>query len=223
MSRTDQLHVTDKNGVRGAIDVSAGPPFDGDGEQVLVRLEDGRAVIVPTGVLVPRKEGGYFLPISITELEKPGPDHMTTPEKTQPARDLLVVPLIEEELSVEKREVETGRVRITKTVRERQEVVDEPLLQEEADIRRVAVNRIVDGPVPVRYEGDTMIVPLLEEVIVTEKRLMLKEELHISVRQFEGRNPQSVTLRSEEAIIERLEGQETQRGDEARAERGVEL
>ncbi|HVF86342.1 MAG TPA: YsnF/AvaK domain-containing protein [Pyrinomonadaceae bacterium] len=223
MSRNDQLHVTDKNGVRGTIDVSAGPPFDGDGAQVLVRLESGRVVAVPTSELVPRKEDGYFLPISITELEESNTDGVTTPEKIQPARDLLVVPIIEEELSVEKREVETGRVRITKTVRERQEVVDEPLLQEEANIRRVAINRIVDGPVPVRYEGDTMIVPLLEEVIVTEKRLMLKEELHISVRQSEGRNPQSVTLRSEEAIIERLDGRETQRGDEAQTERGVEL
>ena len=218
MSRNDQLHVTDKNGVRGTIDVSAGPPFDGDGAQVLVRLEDGRAVTVPTGVLVPRKEDGYFLPISLIELEQPDPDDMTTPQKTHPGRDLLVLPIIEEELSVEKREVETGRVRIRKTVRERQEVVDEPLLQEEAEIRRVAVNRIVDGPVPVRYEGDTMIVPLLEEVIVTEKRLLLKEELHISVRQFEGRNPQTVTLRSEEATVERLDGRETQRGDEAQAE-----
>ncbi|MDQ3650513.1 MAG: YsnF/AvaK domain-containing protein [Acidobacteriota bacterium] len=218
MSRNDQLHVTDKNGVRGTIDVSAGPPFDGDGAQVLVRLEDGRAVTVPTGVLVPRKEDGYFLPISLIELEQPIPDDMATPEKTHPGRDLIVLPIIEEELSVEKREVETGRVRIRKTVRERQEVVDEPLLQEEAEIRRVAVNRIVDGPVPVRYEGDTMIVPLLEEVIVTEKRLLLKEELHISVRQFEGRNPQTVTLRSEEAIVERLDGRETQRGDKAQAE-----
>ncbi len=218
MSRIDQLHVTDKNGVRGTIDVSAGPPFDGDGAQVLVRLEDGRAVVVPTSELVPRKGNGYFLPISITELEESNTDDVTAPEKVQPTRDLLVVPIIEEELSVEKREVETGRVRITKTVRERQEVVDEPLLQEEADIRRVAINRIVDGPVPVRYEGDTMIVPLLEEVIVTEKRLMLKEELHISVRQSEGRNPQSVTLRSEEAVIERLDGREIRRTDEARAE-----
>jgi uncharacterized protein (TIGR02271 family) len=218
MNRNSQLHITDKNGVRGTIDVSAGPPFDGDGAQVLVRLEDGQAVVVPTGALVPRKEDGYFLPSSLIELERFDPDDMTIPEKTQPRRELLVMPIIEEELSVERHEVETGRVRIRKVVREREEVVDEPLLQEEAVIRRVTINQIVDSPVPVRYEGDTMIVPLLEEVLVTEKRLLLKEELHVSVRRFEGRNPQTVTLRSEDAIIERFDSQGAQQNGEAQPE-----
>ncbi|HVF28698.1 MAG TPA: YsnF/AvaK domain-containing protein [Pyrinomonadaceae bacterium] len=220
MNHTEQLHVTDKNGVKGTIDPAAGPPFDGTGAQVLVRLEDGRAIAVPTEALVPRKEGGYFLPLSLFDLETPRPNGTATPpdQRSRPGRDLVVMPIIEEELNVGKREVETGRVRIRKVVREREEVVDEPLLQEDADIKRVAVNRIVDGPVPVRYEGDMMIVPLLEEVIVTEKRLLLKEELHISVRQSETRNPQLVTLRSEEAIIERLDGQAEWRNDEAQPE-----
>lgn len=229
MSQMDQLQVTDKNGMRGAIEVSAGPPFDGQGAQVLVRLEDGRAVIVPTEALVPRREQGYFLPLSLVELETLRPEgvmtnqtnqqptRQTNPQPSRPGRDVVVMPIIEEELNVEKREVETGRVRIRKIVREREEIVDEPLLQEEADIRRVAINRIVDGPMPVRYEGDTMIVPLLEEVIVTEKRLLLKEELHISVRQSETRRPQRVTLRSEEAIIERLDGQAEWQNNESQS------
>ena len=50
-----------------------------------------------------------------------------------------------------------------------------------------------------------MIVPLLEEVLVVEKRLMLKEELRITKRRVEDYQSQKVTLRSEEAVVERFE------------------
>ena len=58
--------------------------------------------------------------------------------------------------------------------------------------------------------GETTIVSILEEVLVVEKRLVLKEELHIRRRQVEMRDPRRVTLRSEEVTIERLGAQETQ-------------
>ncbi|MCA1628121.1 MAG: YsnF/AvaK domain-containing protein, partial [Acidobacteria bacterium] len=61
-------------------------------------------------------------------------------------------------------------------VREREEIVDELLLKEAVEVERVIINREVDAPVPVRYEGETMIVPVLEEMLVVEKRLVLKEE-----------------------------------------------
>jgi len=50
-----------------------------------------------------------------------------------------------------------------------------------------------------------MIVPILEEVVVVEKRLMLKEELHISKQRIETHKPQRVTLRSEEVNVERID------------------
>ena len=96
-------------------------------------------------------------------------------------------------------------MRIRKTVSEREEVVDEPLMREEVQVKRVPVNKVVDGPVPVRHVGDTMIVSLLEEVLVVEKRLMLKEELHITKEQVESYRPQRVRLRTEQAVIERVE------------------
>jgi len=120
--------------------------------------------------------------------------------------EAAVIPIIEEELDVRKRKVETGKVRITKIVREREELVDEPLLKEDVEVERVAINRMVDAPVPVRYEGDTMIVPVLEEMLVVEKRLVLKEELRITKRQSEFHLPQQVTLRSEEITVERADG-----------------
>ncbi|MGI8743084.1 MAG: DUF2382 domain-containing protein [Bryobacteraceae bacterium] len=58
----------------------------------------------------------------------------------------------------------------------------EPLFREDCDVERVPVKRMLDQPVEIRQEGDTLIIPLMEEVLVVEKRLMLREELHIKRR-----------------------------------------
>jgi uncharacterized protein (TIGR02271 family) len=116
-----------------------------------------------------------------------------------------VLPVLAEALDVQTRRVETGRVRIHKTVQAREVLVDEPLLREEVVIARVPVNRVVEGPIPVRYEGDTMILSLLEEVLVVEKRLLLTEEVHLTTRRTETHRPERVTLRHEDVTIERVD------------------
>ena len=116
----------------------------------------------------------------------------------------LVLPVIEEALDVHTSSVETGRVRLRKVVHEREEVVDPPLWRDEVVIEHVPINRVVEGPLSVRSEGDTLIIPLLEEVLVVEKRLLLKEEVHITKRQVETHRPQRVTLRREDAVVERI-------------------
>jgi uncharacterized protein (TIGR02271 family) len=116
-----------------------------------------------------------------------------------------VIPVIEEHLQVGKKVVETGRIRVTKTIQEHQESVNLPLNQEEVNLERVAVNQYVTTPPPpVRYEGDTMIIPVMQEVLVVEKRLLLVEELHITKRQVQKQETQQVTLRKEEVNVERV-------------------
>ena len=115
-----------------------------------------------------------------------------------------VVPVIAEELHVGRRSVETGRVRVTKLVREQQEVVDQPTVTEQVTVERVPINRVVEQAPAPRQEGDTLILPVLEEVVVVERRLVLKEEVRITRRSTESHNPQTVTLRSEDVKIERI-------------------
>jgi uncharacterized protein (TIGR02271 family) len=116
-----------------------------------------------------------------------------------------VIPVMEERLDVHKRRIETDSgVRIAKTVEARNETVDVPLVKEHVEVERVAVNRAVDAPVAVRHEGDTMIIPIVEEVLFVEKRLMLKEEIRVTRRRQQVREPQRVTLRSEHASVERI-------------------
>jgi uncharacterized protein (TIGR02271 family) len=117
----------------------------------------------------------------------------------------LVIPVTAEQLEVTKERVTTGSVRINRQVSERTETVDETLVREELEIERVPVNRIVRTPPEVRVEGDTTIIPVIEEVLVVEKRLRVKEEVRVTRRRKEVRDPQRVNLRSEKVKVERLD------------------
>ncbi len=205
MGQSEPVRVSGRDGLRGVIERQDLPDRTG-AAQVLVRLDDGQRIVVPADALVAQEDGGYYLWISAADLEH------ARDKSALHGDEPIVVPVITEELRVERRAVETGRVRVSKVVREREEVVDEPLLREEVHVERVPVNRVVEGDVEVRQEGDTMIIPVLEEVLVVEKRLMLKEELRVTRRRVEERRPQTVTLRSEEVSVERVEPQERQIG-----------
>lgn len=166
---------------------------------MVVHLENER-VLVPSSLLRKRPDGGYFLPITRSDLLHGS----STPSR---GNDELVVPVVVEQVDVQKRRWDTGGVRVHMAVHEREEVVDEPLRREEVNIERIPINQVVDQPPVPRQEGNTMIVPVLEEVLVVEKRLMLKEEVRITRRQFEAHEPQKVILQSEEPQIERIQSQ----------------
>ena len=203
------LVVTDVDGLRATVTQQDLDRQDG---QVLIRLADGRQLLVPTEELRVEEGGGFSVPFSFMEVTQAAGSAARGVARDERGRDeeaTVVVPVIAEQLEVQKRKVEAGGVRVRKTVSEREEVVDEPLLREEVQVRRVPVGRVVEGPVPVRHVGDTIIISLLEEVLVVEKRLMLKEELHITKEQVETYRPQRVVLRTEEAVVERVgEGEE---------------
>ena len=207
MDKGRHFTVTDRNGERGSFrppptETESGAPV------VVIELDGDRAVEVPAAALLEQEAGSYLLRGDFADFVVRGRPHLRETGGPSARAESVVVPVVEEEISIDRRWVETGRVRVSKRVNERVEVVDEPLLLEEVHVERVPVDRVVDGPVPVRYEGDTMIVPLFEEVLVVEKRLVLKEELHITKRRREERRPQEVTLRSEEARVERLDPRE---------------
>lgn len=197
MAQAHMVAVVGADGIRGTIDTALWP-LDGSQSEVLVQLDDGRQVLVPLEALCRQGDGSYVVSLNTNELEHRRVTGSAAGE--QP----LVVPVMVEELDVQKHTMETGRVRINKVIREREELVDEPLLREEVLIERVPINRFVEEAIPLRSEGDTIIVSLLEEVPVVQKRLMLKEELRITVRRVEAHKPISVTLRSEEATVEHI-------------------
>jgi uncharacterized protein (TIGR02271 family) len=125
------------------------------------------------------------------------------------AEEVAAIPLVEERLSVTKRQVESGRVRVHVTVEERQEVITEQLTHDDLQIERVPRNiRLTEMPT-VRLEGNTTIVPVVEEVVVVEKALMLVEEIHICRRSVTEPTEIPVSRRVERADIERETSQES--------------
>jgi len=121
----------------------------------------------------------------------------------QTIRETLI-PLHAEELSVSKERVETGRVHVGTVTRTHQELVDEELARDRVEIERVACDTPIDAVPPVRQEGDVTIVPVVEEVLVVQRRLMLKEEIHIRHVHSTERHRENVTLRRQEAVISRI-------------------
>lgn len=113
------------------------------------------------------------------------------------------IALVREELTLGKRKVESGRVRIRKEVRVREQEIEQELLREEVEVRRVPADRELDAAPEPRREGDTLIIPVVEEVLVQRKVLRLREELHVRRRAVRTPHRERVLLRSEEAVVER--------------------
>src|SRR5215204_5494283 len=84
-------------------------------------------------------------------------------EKSVPVVKSAVIPVVQEQAVVKKRVIETGRVRIRKTVREYEEHVDIPQVTEEVRIDRVPIDRVVESAPDVRTEGEVTVIPVIEE------------------------------------------------------------
>lgn len=119
-------------------------------------------------------------------------------------RSEFVVPVLREQLEVQKEVVRTGTVRLHKLVHETPEMISEHLVSEGVEIERIAMDVIVDAPPPVRVEGDVTVISIVEEVLVVTKQLRVKEELRIGMRRSVSEYRQEVTLRSEELVVERV-------------------
>jgi stress response protein YsnF len=120
----------------------------------------------------------------------------------------IVMPVMREDVHVGVKQVDTGSgVRIHKTVSEQPHHIDQTLLRDAVNVRRVPVDKIVsltEAPVA-RQEGDTLIVPILEEILVVEKRLRIKEEIHITRTAQQEPYAETVMLRSEHVSVERFD------------------
>lgn len=205
--------MVDGNGLEGVVIEDARVPSTLE-RHLFVRFENALEVFVPVDSLSLGSDGRYYLDTRIEDLHTAPPHgvdlaNTDAPDSPHAHTDqtTLVVPVIDETLTVQIRQRESGVVEIRKTIHERTETVDPPLYAEEVQVERVAVNRFVDAPVPVRQDEETTIIPLLEEVLVVEKRLLLREEVHIRKARREVHNRQTVTLRDERVdVVRRPDG-----------------
>lgn len=230
MNNGQLLEAIDETGEVGFIDSAAKSADSTTGESMLaVRLGDGATIFAATDSFSKIGEDKFCFNGSFAALRQSGASQISASEN-QPnhqqnlaaidartnERGEIVVPLIAEEIVIGKRTVETGGVRVHKTVREDVQRINEPIIREHLEIERVEINQFVETAPAVRYEGDVMIVPVLEEVVVTQKRLMLREEIRLTKRREEISNVQEITLRREEINLEKIEIEDIESGEVGR-------
>ena len=119
----------------------------------------------------------------------------------------VVIPLAEEAVSVTKREVDTGRVQVALTTEIETVITRETLRGRRVEVERVPVGRtLAEGEVaPVSHEeGDTLVIPIVEETAVVVKRLVLREEVRLRFVPTEQPFEQAVDVRRQHATVERV-------------------
>jgi stress response protein YsnF len=117
----------------------------------------------------------------------------------------VVVPVVSEELHADAVPVVTGGVRVTKRVHTHDEVLEQELRKSHAEVKRVKTNRLVDGPQPVQRVGNTLVIPVVSEVLRIEKQWVVTEEIHITQTEQTETVQQTVPVSHEEAQVERLD------------------
>ena len=115
--------------------------------------------------------------------------------------DSITIPVIEEELNVARETVETGKVRVRTIPQERIETVTESLLRTDVEVERLHIGREIEEMPPLRDEGDSIVVPVVEERLV--KKLFLVEEVRLTRRTSTHDIDEQIKLRSQQVVVER--------------------
>ena len=125
-----------------------------------------------------------------------------TASSSESEREEIRIPLMREEIGIEKVARESGHVRIHKTVHTEEKHFSVPVTREEVVIEHVAVGRDAALSADGAFKEDTVDVPLYEEEVRVSKRPILEEEVVIRTVAQSVEREGSAMLRHEEAEVE---------------------
>jgi uncharacterized protein (TIGR02271 family) len=114
----------------------------------------------------------------------------------------LRIPVHEERLRVDVLPADLGELRVHKSVERVPETVTHAVERDELEVERVRLDRLIDEPVTTRQEDGWLIVPIMEEVLVVTKQLVLTEEVRIRTRRVIEEQEVYEILRRERVEIE---------------------
>ena len=178
---TDPI-VLDRDGHSGTVESV-------EADRVRVRLAGGAVLDLPQSTVEALPDGTYRADLAFADLA------------TEPS---TIFQEIEEQVTVRTVARETGRV-VARTVTDsREESVDGMGWRETVDVERVLIGREVDAVEPPREEDGMTVIPVYEEVLVVQKRLVLREEVRLKTRREPLDGPTHVTLRRQRVEVERL-------------------
>jgi uncharacterized protein (TIGR02271 family) len=155
-----------------------------------VYLEDGQQVPVEISRLRRDSDGGYSLTTTVEQVLE-----AETPVVRNPLDEVVT-----ETVAVAAPASE--RVKVTKTVEEQKHVISEPMLHEQVSVERVPIGQYVEDVPVAREENGVMIFPVVEEVLVVEKRYLLKEEVRVTKTREVRPDDRVFTTLTERASVE---------------------
>jgi stress response protein YsnF len=186
MATRRRSQVVDRDGKRGWLrGVDAVDPRH---PHALIELMTGEHLRIPFDVLEHHDDGGYTTSARWSEYP-------------QEYSDGASIPVIEERVKVAVRPAPAEHVRVRRRVVTEQAAVEVPLTTERIEVDHVPINRFVDHVPQTRQDGDTLIIPVVEEVV--EIRLRVREELHVRVIRERDVHRESVLLRRHEVEVAR--------------------
>jgi len=118
-----------------------------------------------------------------------------------PEETTSTLPLLSEEVDVAKTTFETARVSVSRVTKEASELISTVLADETVEVSRTPIGRQVDAMPAIRQEGDTIVVPIVEERLVVERRLFLKEEVRVRRVRATRTHQELVPVRHHELVV----------------------
>ena len=106
-----------------------------------------------------------------------------------------------ETLHVTPQRRDVGEVSVSITTETQDHAIDTILTSSQVEVRHVPVDRIVDRMPRSRQDGDTLVIPVVEEVMVVRYRIT--EEVHVTQTTQTRRHQDTVSLRAERAVVTR--------------------
>ncbi len=166
-----------------------------EGQPVPVRLESGQQVRLAPDLVEREADGRLVARVSFADVAT------GAAQAASPSGETFLE--IQERLNVSRLLKEVDRATISVRTGTTEESVTEPAWRETVNVHREAVDQVVTEVEDIRHDGNVTIVPMYEEVVVVERRLMLRERLHITISREETRIPHTVVLRHQYVEVER--------------------
>ncbi|MCU1282273.1 MAG: hypothetical protein JWM53_5819 [bacterium] len=159
-------------------------------------------------------------------IESDSPAATATPstagrEQIAGERDELRVPIVEEELDVQKQARQRGAVRVTKEVVTEQKQVTVPVTREEVIVERVPAGGDIAPASAGAFVETEIAVPAVEEEVVVTKRPVVREEVRVRKEQVQEQRAVTADVRREEAHVENLQDERRERPTETTTEPGM--
>jgi uncharacterized protein (TIGR02271 family) len=172
----------------------------GKPDKLVIEFDDGTRLMTAEAQLALRNDGtALLLRSSTAPLSIP-------PQAVELASgEELVIPVAAEQIHVQKRRVVRGIVRIQTRVETTEKTVDETLIHEEVIVERTPIDKVIGDEHPrIREEDGVLVIPVVEEVLVVSKQLLLKEELRVIRRKKSVHKPQTFQVRRQTVEVERV-------------------